>query len=60
MESKQTNSMLTRAQQMFMKNIVRTLPQKQLSESEKEKKDYLRAIELNDEDPEGYYYLADF
>ena len=36
MESKQTKSRLTRAQQMFMNNIVRTLPQKQLSESEKE------------------------
>ena len=31
-----------------------------LSESDNEKKDYLRAIELDGEDPEGYYYLADF
>ena len=27
---------------------------------EKEKADYLKTIEMNDEDPEGYYYLAGF
>ena len=31
-----------------------------LSEFDNEKKDYEKAIEIDDQDPEGYYYLADF